>query len=293
MASRSRRSSGGGQAKSIFGFLVVAGMIFAFFQVPYDPGAKGIQEIMVSKSKSVEQWVNGIAPSIAEKAKEIIRGGSSPVENGGFKPPAAPAPGNGGNPPAPAPPAAGGLEAQINSIAVGNETNANYNRDEWKHWNNIRGCWSVREQVLAVEAVPGSAVMKDGNGKPTSDINAACTIESGKWVDVYSGKTFTNPKELDIDHMIPLNYAAQHGGQAWDSGKKQNYANNLDYADHLIAVSAKENRTKSDKGPSEWKPTDKGYWCKYSEDWAAISVTWGLTATAKDVAALKEMAATC
>ena len=39
--------------------------------------------------------------------------------------------------------------------------------------------------------------------------------------------------------------------------------------DHLIAVSASANRSKSDQGPEEWRPPDESYWCDYAVDWVS------------------------
>jgi hypothetical protein len=93
--------------------------------------------------------------------------------------------------------------------------------------------------------------------------------------------------------MIPLSYAAQHGGQSWDKAKKQAYANDLSNAGHLIAVTASENRSKSDRGPSEWKPTNKAGYCVYATDWITVSKNYELSIAQEDVTALKDMLATC
>jgi len=301
MASRSRKSGGGGRGGKFVTFFVVAGLIFAFFQIPYDPGVSGIKEIMISKSETVKVWANGIAPSIADKVGRLLKGGSSAPDKGGLGDGTADdgfGTGNGGD----GAPSTGGetrtgskseIDSKVDSLTVANAGNVSYDRDEWNHWVNVRSCWTVREEVLAKEAQPNSLVLEDANGGKTTDVSKACKVLGGSWIDPYSGKTFTNPSDLDIDHMIPLNYAAQHGGQAWDSGKKESYANDLTFEDHLIAVSASENRSKSDKGPSQWKPTNKAYWCEYSSDWATIASTWGLSVTKDDVASLKEMSATC
>ena len=68
---------------------------------------------------------------------------------------------------------------------------------------------------------------------------------------------------------------------------------NLDDPNHLIAVTARANRSKSDKGPEEWKPPELSYWCRYAVDWVTIKYGWDLTATAAEFAALEEMPATC
>jgi hypothetical protein len=289
MANRSRRSSGGrggGTAEKAIWFFVIAGLIVAFFQIPYDPGAKGIIEILQSKAKSVEEWAAGIAPSIGDKVEEIIKGGSSPTP---------PKPGEGIDPYENGGTGSSGVdqttaENALASVPIADASKVSYDRDEWKHWIDVRSCWTVREQVLARDAV--EVQFLDKNGKTTTDINSACEIAGGKWKDFYSGKEITDPRSLDIDHMIPLNYTAQHGGQAWDKQKKQDYANNLD-GTHLIAVSASENRSKSDKGPSKWKPSDTSYYCEYAKSWTTVASKWQISVTQADATALKEMLSTC
>jgi hypothetical protein len=290
MANRSRRSSGGGRGggttDKVVWFFVVAGLIFAFFQIPYDPGAKGIIEILQSKTESVKQWATGIAPSVSDKVKDVIEGGDSPSN---------PSPGEGIDKYEEGGKGSSGVDkgtadTNLSAIRIANPDKISYDRDEWNHWIDVRSCWTVREQVLARDAVELELVDKQGN--PTTDINSACEIKGGKWVDFYSGKEITNPRSLDIDHMIPLSYTAQHGGQGWDKQKKQDYANNLE-GTHLIAVSAGENRSKSDQGPSEWKPSDTGYYCEYAKSWTTVASKWQLSITEADAAALREMLATC
>lgn len=297
MANRSRRGSSGLPNK-IFTFLVVGGLIFAFFKIPYDPGVSGIAEVMQSKAKTVEEWVDGVGPSIAEKVSDIIRGGKDiselPTGGGGGKdydvpkddaPAEAPAQEN--LPPVNDP---NNATDSIANLKIGEANKSvKYMRSEWKHWVNVRPCWDVREEVLARQATPGSLQLTNKNKEPVSDIAEACNIVAGEWVDPFSNETFTNPSHIDIDHMIPLGYTAQHGGQEWDSNKKQDYANSLQNNNHLIAVSAKENRSKKDKGPSKWKPSNENFTCEYAKSWVSIATTWDLSvddADAKELAAI-------
>ncbi len=39
-----------------------------------------------------------------------------------------------------------------------------------------------------------------------------CKVASGRWTDLYSGEVFTDPGELDVDHMVPLRNAQRSGG---------------------------------------------------------------------------------
>lgn len=306
--SRSRKSRRGGSSrgsqsnpigKFLFAIFVLAAIV-AVYDIPYDPGAKGIYEIAVSKSKNAEAWAKNIGPSIADRIGRIIAGGGTePTYDGGKLG------GNGstwtnsdgntggtGTPPGTAP-SDSGKASEVDKLKTGEAQNVAYDRDEWNHWISVRSCWDVRKEVLARDAVPGSLVLQDKNGKETTDVKKACNIVSGKWIDPYSGVTITDPKGIDIDHVIPLKYTATHGGQAWSKKKKEEYANSLSYSGHLLATSAKENRTKSDKGPSKYQPKDKSYYCAYGTEWMTIANNWGLTVDKADKAKIKEMVATC
>lgn len=281
-SSRSRkkpRKSGGGFAGIVFA-LLLAGALVAFFNIPVNPTIKGLWNTLEARSQQVETW----AKNISEGSFDLSLPAPPPGDT------------NLPNPPAPITGETGTKQVmldKLNTLPVADSAGVAYNRGDWSHWNNITPCWSVREQTLFDEAVNGEITILDINKVPTKNVVNACYVSGGKWFDAYTGETFTNPEDLDIDHMIPLNYAAQHGGQAWDANKKSNYANNREYANHLIAVSASANRSKSDKGPSEWKPSRQEYWCSYATDWVNISATWQLSITSTDKNALTEMLNKC
>lgn len=68
---------------------------------------------------------------------------------------------------------------------------ADYERDDWSHWEAVGGGCDAREASLkqhAEELVPGKG----------------CEIPGGRWVSPYDTETVTDPSELDIDHVVPL-----------------------------------------------------------------------------------------
>lgn len=159
------------------------------------------------------------------------------------------------------------------------DTSVPYNRKDYKHWIAIQGACDTRE----------TALVRDGSDVVTDP--STCKVTSGSWVDPYSGETFTDAKKMDIDHLIPLQYAHQHGGASWDAAKKQAYANDLDTV--LLTVSARENRSKGAAGPGEYMPPLKSYRCEYSQRWVAVSEKYGLTVGKADRQALNSGLSSC
>ena len=159
-----------------------------------------------------------------------------------------------------------------------------YDRGEWSHWSDDDGdCQDARQEALTAESeTPVVYVNED-----------RCRVASGSWVGPYTDEVFTDPGDLDIDHMVPLANAHRSGGWAWSEDRKREYANDLSYEGHLIAVQASANRLKGSKGPEDWKPPEGTYWCQYAVDWITIKNDWDLTATESEAAALAEMLDTC
>ncbi len=163
-------------------------------------------------------------------------------------------------------------------------TSVSYDRSEWKHWiDEDDDCQNTRQEALLAE----SAIAVEFRD------SRRCEVATGRWTDPYTGSASTNPGDLDIDHMVPLANAHRSGGYAWDEERKSKYANHLAYDAHLIAVTASANRSKGSKGPDEWKPPNRGYWCQYALDWITIKREWELTATEDEADALSEMLDTC
>ena len=140
-----------------------------------------------------------------------------------------------------------------------------YTRSEWKHWISDR-C-SARELVLIQDA---ESIDRYG-----------CDIEAGVWVCPYTGKVLYDKSDVDIDHIIPLGYAGEHGGDAWSSKKKRRYANDPTV---LIATWDRENQAKGRRGPSEYMPPLASYRAEYLRRWREIAAAYGIELSFEDAA---------
>ena len=159
-----------------------------------------------------------------------------------------------------------------------------YDRDNWKHWTDVDGdCQNARNEVLVAESRAAVSYRTDRK----------CKVATGEWLAPYSNIVVTDPGKLDVDHMVPLGNAHDSGAWNWSANRKEQYANHLDDPQHLIAVTASANRSKGARGPEDWKPEDRAYWCQYAVDWIRIKDTWDLTVTQHEYDALVEMVNTC
>ncbi|SOD15913.1 HNH endonuclease family protein [Nitrosomonas ureae] len=152
-----------------------------------------------------------------------------------------------------------------------------YNRKDWPHWINADGdCQDTRQEVLiAASMVP--LHFKDSK---------KCAVIYGEWYGAYTGKTFTNPSDLDIDHIVPLAHAHRHGAENWTKELREFFANDIE---NLIAVS----NSKSDKASHEWLPPLKSYWCEYGKRWERVKEKYQLWYSEQERIILNQLAETC
>jgi hypothetical protein len=126
-----------------------------------------------------------------------------------------------------------------------------YDRKKWSHWIDIdRDCQNTRAEILIFESI--LPIKFRGNKK--------CSVFSGKWHDPYSGRYWFLASDLDIDHIVPLYWAYNHGGKNWTNKKKSIFANDID---NLLAVEDELNQSKGSKGPNNWLPPNKSFQCIY------------------------------
>ena len=176
----------------------------------------------------------------------------------------------------------GQLGSLILSLTVESEYTAGYDRSLFKHWvdEDGDGC-DTRKEVLIQESITPVTV---GSG---------CLITGGKWVSPYDLQETTDSSTFDVDHMVPLKEAWDSGAWNWSAAARQSFANDLTYAHSLIAVSAGSNRSKSDRDPTDWLPTNSEYRCEYTVAWVQVKARWKLSIDTAEKNKLLSLASDC
>ena len=135
-----------------------------------------------------------------------------------------------------------------------------YDRDDWGRWRDADGdCQDTRQEVLIRDA---TAVTLNASG---------CRVTSGNWIGHFSGNAYTDPSDLDVDHVVPLKHAHDTGGSAWSTADKRTFANDME---NLLAVDDGLNQSKGSKGITEWLPFRDS--CGYIQRFMSVKVRYGL-----------------
>lgn len=144
-----------------------------------------------------------------------------------------------------------------------------YDRKEWKHWTDSdKNCQNTRQEILKARSITDVKFNKRG-----------CTVVSGKWHDYYYAQVHTDAKNVEIDHLIPLKHAHDHGGDGWTAARKEQFAND---PENLVITFKPYNRKKGAKGIDQWLPVNKEYACKYITDWQYIKSKYNLSISPKE-----------
>ncbi|MCF2902489.1 HNH endonuclease family protein [Pseudoalteromonas sp. OFAV1] len=156
-----------------------------------------------------------------------------------------------------------------------------YNRDDWEHWiDNGNDCTNLRHELLI-----------STSKKPVTYTNyKKCYVRNGQWYDPYSDSLFTNSRDLDLDHVVPLSYAHGHGGSKFSKQLKKKFAND---PENLLLVESSLNRTKSDKGPTDWMPPNHAFRCEYLKKFDYIMNKYDLTYSPSEKRTVSRMMSAC
>ncbi len=108
-------------------------------------------------------------------------------------------------------------------------------------------CRDLRDELLAAS----SLVTVD---------SSTCKVTKGVWMDPYSATVVVSARAMEIDHVVPLKWAWDHGARVWTYEMRHAFATDTRF---LVAVSRSSNRQKKDRAPDEWMPINVNYACEY------------------------------
>lgn len=171
----------------------------------------------------------------------------------------------------------------LSELTVAPEQTGNYRRVVFRHWVDADGdgC-DARKEVLIAEAIRAPQV------------GERCSLSGGEWLSRYDGRRAVGDGgSFDVDHMVPLSEAWESGARIWDAKRREAFANDLGYADSLVAVSASSNRSKGGRDPAEWMPPAREAHCWYAAAWVSVKSRWGLAADRAEADKLRSVLSGC
>ncbi|MBO9494119.1 HNH endonuclease [Thalassotalea sp. G20_0] len=149
------------------------------------------------------------------------------------------------------------------NAATYRQSPAKYDRSYFGDWaDEDRNCMNTRHELLMKQST--SAIDTAGN---------QCAVYRGRWLDPYTGKTFYEARQVDIDHLVPLRWAWDRGANQWSKAKRVQFAND---EVNLFAVQASVNRQKGASGVLEWLPPSKSFHCQYVARFTRVVKSYGL-----------------
>jgi hypothetical protein len=143
-------------------------------------------------------------------------------------------------------------------------SSSEYSRSQFGHgWSDEDGdCQDARaEALIASSTVQPVQFASDDQ----------CRVTRGRWISPFTGDVIQNSSEIDIDHVVPLKWAWDHGAADWTREKRVRFAND---PVNLFSVEASLNRSKGARGLSEWMPPAGK--CGYASRFLRITKLYGL-----------------
>ena len=102
----------------------------------------------------------------------------------------------------------------------------------------------------------------------------------GAFVGRYTG-VVRSQDGVQVDHIVPRNYACENGGLDWDDENVRRFLNDQD---NLAVVASSENTRKGDHGPADYLPALNRCW--YAARWETLAERYDLDLPARDQAVL-------
>ena len=152
-----------------------------------------------------------------------------------------------------------------------------YERDLFFEGADLDGdCVRTRHEVLQQEALTYSMT--------------GCLVTAGSWFDPFTAQHFSDPTDLEVDHVVALADAWRSGAWRWTDSQREMFSNDVT---NLNAVKAEENSRKSDNGPARYRPANDAQLCAYLVQYGTVKVAYRLSITQADFDAVRSGLAGC
>ena len=120
------------------------------------------------------------------------------------------------------------------------------------------------------------------NGRNTrQELLANNATVAGLHLCPYTLKLLPGSK-MQVDHVIPLKWAWEHGAEAWTHQQRVYFANDKDL---LLLVDGPTNEEKGDRGVDEWMPEHNQ--CQYVTIWKEVCAKYRLQCPDEKINQLK------
>lgn len=179
----------------------------------------------------------------------------------------------------------------LDKLNLSKGKSSSFNEASFPHFINSSSnpCWSTKNTILYSQKADGKFIMEDAYRKPTTDMTKACSIKAGTWIDTYTGKKLS-VDSVNLDFVIPLQYANNHGASSWDNAKKQEFANDKD---NFVVASTSGIAKRHGRTPAKWLPDDDKYACILSKKFISVANKYNLSITENDKNALDKAISKC
>lgn len=177
----------------------------------------------------------------------------------------------------PDPTSSGDLGEKLDELTIQPEnTDYDYDRDEWPHWSSVGNGCNTRDMVL----------LEQENLTP----GEGCEIPDATWTSEFDDEIVSDPSKLDIDHVVPLAEVARSGAHDWSEDDREKFANDRRF---LMAVTAASNREKGDQDPADWMPSNHSFHCEYVEIWIDAKHVYDLSVDQAEYDAISSVLGSC
>ena len=111
------------------------------------------------------------------------------------------------------------------------------------------------------------------------------TVFPTQFLCPYTGRLYDN-KTAQVNHIVPLNWAWQHGAEGWTPYLRNKFAND---PDNLVLVYGPIGEAKGDRDPGDWLPPNHAYIPIYISRWKKVCGKYSLDCDYKLLNSVKSM----